>query len=106
MPAKKSILGFFRGSEIRFANLRAPKPRLHALFAYWQERLKHACKKNPSVDFFWIAEAKGFCMLLTRPPWLDIPWQERNTAPEPIKESIPPKKTHLFAKMGFLGASP
>ncbi|MBR6142952.1 MAG: hypothetical protein IKQ23_01570 [Treponema sp.] len=29
------------------------------------------------MDFFWIAEAKGFCMLLTRHPWLDIPWQER-----------------------------
>ena len=43
---RKSILGFFRGSEICVANLRAAKSRLHALFAYWQERLKHACKEK------------------------------------------------------------
>ncbi|MBQ1644544.1 MAG: hypothetical protein II103_08455, partial [Treponema sp.] len=50
---EKSILGFSRGSEICFANLRVANPRLHALFAYWQERIKHACKKIP--------------------PWLNIP---------------------------------
>ena len=30
-----------------------------------------------SLDFFRIAEDPVFCMLLTRPPWLDIAWQER-----------------------------
>jgi hypothetical protein len=40
------------------------------------------------VDFFWIAEAKGFCMLLTRPPWLDIAWQER------IKHACKEKSLH------------
>ncbi|MBQ5571023.1 MAG: hypothetical protein IIT45_11360, partial [Treponema sp.] len=48
-------------------------------------------KKNPSVDFFWIAEAKGFCMLLTRPPWLDIAWQETITFPEPVEGNIQKK---------------
>ena len=61
VASEKSLLGFFRGSEICFANLRAAKPRLHALFVYWQERKKHACKKIP--------------------PWLDIPWQETNPFP-------------------------
>ncbi|MBP5575166.1 MAG: hypothetical protein J6X67_00155 [Treponema sp.] len=40
------------------------------------------------MDFFWIAEAKGFCMLLTRPPWLDIAWQER------IKHACKEKSPH------------
>ncbi|MBQ5434224.1 MAG: hypothetical protein IIU30_12355, partial [Treponema sp.] len=47
------------------------------------------------MDFFWIAEAKGFCMLLTRPPWLDIPWQETITFPEPV-EGNNPKKAFAF----------
>jgi len=62
----------------------APKPRLHALFAYWQERLKHACKKIP--------------------PWLDIAWQETNPFPEPVEGNISPKTP--VEKKGFLGASP
>ncbi|MBQ2356855.1 MAG: hypothetical protein II397_13720, partial [Treponema sp.] len=49
--------------------------------------------------------ATQFCTPLTRPPWLDIPWQERNTAPEPIKESIPPKKKHS-CKKEFRSLSP
>ncbi|MBQ1727247.1 MAG: hypothetical protein II039_07675, partial [Treponema sp.] len=50
-----------------------------------------APRENPSVDFFWIAEAKGFCMLLTRHPWLDIPWQETNPFPA-LAAQRPPKK--------------
>jgi len=30
-------------------------------------------KKIPPWIFLGIAEAEGFCMLLTRPPWLNIP---------------------------------
>jgi hypothetical protein len=52
-------------------------------------------KKNPSLDF---PEDRRFALQISaqpsRHPWLYIPWQERNTAPEPIKESIP-QKTHL-----------
>jgi hypothetical protein len=67
------FLGYCRSLRL----LHATKPRIHALVTIWQVRVKHTCKKNPSVDFFMIAEAKGFCMLLTRPPWLDISWQVR-----------------------------
>jgi len=57
------------------AVLQASKPRIHALFTIWQE------KDKLSLDFFRIAEAEGFCMLLTRPPWLNTAWQERITFP-------------------------
>ncbi|MBQ2207349.1 MAG: hypothetical protein II413_09085, partial [Treponema sp.] len=44
-------------------------------------------KKNPSVDFSWDCRiAAQFCMLLTRPPWLNISWQETITLPEPAQE--------------------
>ena len=76
--SEKSILGFFRGSEIRFANLRAAKSRLHALFAYWQERIKHACKKIP--------------------PWLNIPWQERNPFPALAAQRQAARRREHFPK--------
>ncbi|MBP5438171.1 MAG: hypothetical protein J6Y30_09345 [Treponema sp.] len=63
-------------------------------------------RKNPSVDFFWIAEAKGFCMLLTRHPWLDIPWQETNPFPEPVEGNISQKKTFVKRRGSALPASP
>jgi len=47
------------------------------------------------MDFFGDRRfAKQISALLTRHPWLDIPWQERNNASEPVKESIL-KKTNL-----------
>ena len=34
--------------------------------------------KNPSMDFSKDCRiALQFCMLLSRPPWLDIDWQDR-----------------------------
>ncbi|MBQ5451144.1 MAG: hypothetical protein IIT57_14055, partial [Treponema sp.] len=56
------FLGYCRSLRL----LHATKPRIHALVTIWQVRVKHTCKKNPSVDFFMFAEAKGFCMLLSR----------------------------------------
>ncbi|MBQ2463648.1 MAG: hypothetical protein II507_01520, partial [Treponema sp.] len=53
--------------------------------------------------FFWIAEAKDFCMLLTRPPWLDIAWQETNPFPELVEGNISQKTP--VEKKGFLGIS-
>ena len=42
--------------------------------------------KTPSVDFSWDCRiAMQFCMLLTRPPWLNIFWQETITFPEPVE---------------------
>ena len=32
--------------------------------------------------------ALQFCTLLTRPPWLDIAWQGKNTFPEPVEGNI------------------
>ncbi len=55
-------------------------------------------KKNPSLDFFWIAEAKGFCMLLTRHPWLDIPWQETNPFPALAAQRQAARRREHFPK--------
>ena len=63
----KSILGFSRGSEIRFANLRAAKSRLHALFVYWQERIKHACKEKSFCGFFLDCRSQGL-LHVANPP--------------------------------------
>ena len=72
---KKSLHGFFWVLQNRYAILQAAKPRIHALFTIWQE------KDKLSLDFFRIAEAEGFCMLLTHPPWLDSAWQVRSKNP-------------------------
>ncbi|MBQ3650012.1 MAG: hypothetical protein II957_07405 [Treponema sp.] len=65
------FLGYCRSRGL----LHVTKSRLHALFAYWQERIKHACKKIP--------------------PWLNIPWQETNPFPEPVEGNI---QKNVFVK--------
>ncbi|MBQ1593082.1 MAG: hypothetical protein II077_13695, partial [Treponema sp.] len=53
-------------------------------------------KKNPSVYFSWDCRiASQFCTLLTRHPWLNIPWQEPITFPELVEGNIPKK---IFVK--------
>jgi hypothetical protein len=57
----------------------------------WQRIVKPCLpKKNSSVYFSWDCRiASQFCMLLTRPPWLDIPWQEtKKTFPELVEGNI------------------
>ena|GEM_PF-1912716 len=66
------------------------------LFGKKQLRSLSLPKKNPSVDFSWDCRiAAQFCMLLTRPPWLDTVWQKTITFPEPV-EGNNPKKAFAF----------
>ena len=45
--------------------------------------------KNPSVDFSGDCRiAAQFCTLLSRPPWLNIPWQGRITFPELVEGEV------------------
>jgi hypothetical protein len=45
-----------------------------------------APRKNPSLDFPEDRRfAKQISGLLTRPPWLNIPWQETNPFPELVE---------------------
>ncbi|MBQ5450063.1 MAG: hypothetical protein IIT57_08490, partial [Treponema sp.] len=79
-------------SEIRLANLRAAKPCLP--------------QKNPSMDFSGDRRfALQISALLTRHPWLDIPWQERKKIRSLHSQRSVPQKNSC-EKEGFLGASP
>ncbi|MBQ1795929.1 MAG: hypothetical protein II110_09650, partial [Treponema sp.] len=64
------------------------EPALHGSIFFGKKQLRSLSlpKKNPSVDFSWDCRiAAQFCMLLTRPPWLNIFWQETITLPEPVE---------------------
>ena len=94
----KSILGFSRGSEICFANLRAAKPRLHALFVYWQERKKHACKKKSFRGFFLDCRSQGL-LHVANPPSMARYSLARNKSVPCTRSAESPKKT-LVKKRG------
>jgi len=51
-----------------------------------------------------IAEALGFCTLLSRHPWLDIGWQGRITFPELVEGNIPKiNESSAKKRKGVLG---
>ncbi len=68
------FLGYCRSRGL----LHVAKSRLHALFVYWQERIKHACKKIP--------------------PWLNIPWQETNPFPALAAQRQAARRREHFPK--------
>ena len=49
------FLGYCRSRGL----LHVTKTRLHALFVYWQERIKHACKKKSFRGFFLDCRSQG-----------------------------------------------
>ncbi|MBO6131972.1 MAG: hypothetical protein J6P28_08415 [Treponema sp.] len=57
------FLGYCRSRGL----LHVTKSRLHALFAYWQERIKHACKEKSFRGFFLDCRSQGL-LHVANPP--------------------------------------
>ena len=96
------FLGYCRSRGL----LHVTKSRLHALYVYWQERIKHACKKKSFRGFFLDCRSQGL-LHVANPPSMaryslarnkSVPCTRSAASSGPSKGTFP-KKT-LVKKRG------